>query len=84
MVARDWEARGFDCNAVSEPPGQTHRNAAHQRDALMTVMDGRLDVQMHGVDYVLEPGDEMFVPRGVPFRLLNAATAETRWLLGLD
>lgn len=83
-VSRDWSTRGFDCTMAVEPPGRVQRNAVHERDALMTVAEGRLDVQMHRVDYVLEPGDEMFVPRGIPFTLLNAGEGEARWFLGLD
>lgn len=83
-VRRDWETRGFDCSAVSEPTGLVRRNAVYERDALITVLEGRLDLQMHDVDYVLDPGDEMYVPRGIPFTLRNTAAGETRCLLGLD
>jgi uncharacterized protein YdcH (DUF465 family) len=83
-VARDWSDRGYDCSHQQEPAGQARRETTHARDALMVVVEGRLDVGMHGVDYVLQPGDELFVPRGAPFTLRNVAAGESRWLLGLD
>jgi uncharacterized protein YdcH (DUF465 family)/mannose-6-phosphate isomerase-like protein (cupin superfamily) len=83
-VCGDWGPRGFACSEVTAPSGIVRRDQQYEQDALMTVMDGRLDVQMHDVDYVLELGDEMFIPRGVPFTLLNTGVGEARCLLGLD
>lgn len=66
-VSRDWHERGYSSAAwrpaaADRRPGQTY-----ERDALIVVVQGRLDIQMHGADYVLEPGDELFIPKGAPF-----------------
>jgi hypothetical protein len=83
-VSRDWQERGYGCTPFVPPPGAGRPGKMYERDALLTVVEGRLDVQMHGVDYVLEPGDELFVPRAAPFTLRNLRGDETRCLLGLD
>jgi mannose-6-phosphate isomerase-like protein (cupin superfamily) len=41
-------------------------------------------MQMHGVDYLLEPGDELFIPRGAPFTRRNSGEAPADCLLGFD
>ncbi|MGE0624200.1 MAG: DUF465 domain-containing protein [Pseudomonadales bacterium] len=81
-VSRDWRERGYDCAEITEPPGLEHRDEVYEKDAVMTVAEGRLDVRMHGVDYVLEPGDEMYIPRGLTFTLRSLL--ETRCYLGFD
>jgi uncharacterized protein len=83
-VARDWTERGYASTAQVAGSGATGPGATQDKDALLTVLDGRLDVEMHGVDYVLEPGDELFIPRGAPFALRNLGAGESRYLLGLD
>jgi uncharacterized protein YdcH (DUF465 family)/mannose-6-phosphate isomerase-like protein (cupin superfamily) len=83
-VSRDWSERGYSCKTLAEPPGHVGSSEAYAKDALMTVVEGRVDVEMHSVDYVLEPGDELFIPRGAPFTLRNTGLGETRCFLGLD
>ena len=83
-VARDWTERGFTCATVIESPAPRSRPEKHSKDALMAVAEGRLIVEMHGVDYVLEPGDELFIPRGAPFAVHNDSEEEVRCFFGLD
>ena len=87
-VSRAWQERGYDCalQAVapgSDRPGST-RERSEARDLLITVSDGELDVELGGVDYVLAPGDELFIPSDTRFALRNRGTAEARYYLGLD
>ncbi|MEZ5560603.1 MAG: DUF465 domain-containing protein [Pseudomonadales bacterium] len=81
-VSRDWRERGYGCATVVLPAGPSLPDEARGRDALLVVTDGRLDIEMHGVDYVLEPGDELFIPRGTSFVVREAGAV--RCYLGLD
>lgn len=83
-VSRNWSQRGYSCVPLTAPPGEGQRNQTYAKDALITVVEGRLDLKMHGVGYTLEPGDELFIPRGVSFTLHNVCTEKTRCFLGLD
>jgi uncharacterized protein YdcH (DUF465 family)/mannose-6-phosphate isomerase-like protein (cupin superfamily) len=83
-VTRDWIARGFSCRAFSDPPGQEWRDYRHDTNELMTVVDGRLEISMHGENWALEPGDELYIPRGVTHTVRNRHTGTTRWLYGYD
>lgn len=83
-VARDWIVRGFSCRAFADPPGQEWRNFAHDSDELVTVVEGRLEVQMHGESWALQPGDELYIPRGAVHTVRNTHGGDTRWLYGYD
>jgi uncharacterized protein YdcH (DUF465 family)/mannose-6-phosphate isomerase-like protein (cupin superfamily) len=83
-VTRDWIKRGFSCRAFTDPPGQVWRDYVHDTDELVTVVDGRLEVMMHGENWVLEPGDELYIPRGVSHTVRNRHAGTTRWLYGYD
>ena len=83
-VVRDWIARGYSCGAFTDPPGQEWRDFVHDTNELVTVVEGRLEVGMHGESWVLEPGDELFIPRGAPHTVRNIHNDTTRWLYGYD
>lgn len=83
-VTRDWIKRGFSCRALTDPPGQVWRDYVHDTDELVTVVDGRLEVTMHDENWVLAPGDELYIPRGVAHTARNLHAGTTRWLYGYD
>ena len=83
-VTRSWIRRGFSCRAFTDPPGQRWCDFVHDTDELVTVIDGRLEVSMHGENWLLEPGDELYIPRGVSHTVHNPHHATTRWLYGYD
>ncbi|HYA39032.1 MAG TPA: cupin domain-containing protein [Candidatus Methylomirabilis sp.] len=83
-VVRDWIARGYSCRGFTDPPGREWRDFVHDTNELVTVVDGRLEVSMHGESYALEPGDELFIPRGVAHTVRNIHASTTHWLYGYD
>lgn len=83
-VTRDWIQRGFTCRAFTDPPGQQWRDYVHDTDELVTVVYGRLEVIMHDESWVLEPGDELYIPRGVTHTVHNLHPGTTHWLYGYD
>ena len=56
----------------------------HDTDELVTVVDGCLEVTMHGEHWVLGPGDELYIPRAVTHTVRNLHAGTTRWLYGYD
>lgn len=83
-VRRDWAERGYSCAPFTDPPGQVWRDYLHDCNELVTVVDGALEVEMHGVKYALAPGDELFIPRAAVHTVRNTGAGETRWLYGYD
>lgn len=83
-VVRDWIERGYSCRAFTDPPGQVWPDFVHDTDELVTVVHGRLEVRLHGASYVLEPGDELFIPRGAAHTVRNVHAGTTHWLYGYD
>lgn len=83
-VRRDWQQRGYSCEPFVDPPGQEWRDYTHKTNELLTVVEGRLEVELHGVRYTLEPGDELFIPRNAVHTVRNVYAGETRWLYGYD
>ncbi len=83
-VVRDWIQRGYSCRGFTDPPGQEWRDFVHDTNELVTVVNGRLEVSLHGESYVLEPGDELFIPRGAAHTVRNIHGGTTHWLYGYD
>ncbi|HDP89544.1 MAG TPA: DUF465 domain-containing protein [Thioalkalivibrio sp.] len=83
-VRRDWQERGYSCDGFADPPGQEWHDFTHSTNELVTVVEGRLEVSLHDMDYTLEPGDELFVPASATHTVRNVHPGETRWLYGYD
>jgi quercetin dioxygenase-like cupin family protein len=81
-VARDWRARGFSCDLFVDPPGREWNGFVHGTDELVTVVEGRLELEVGAARILAEPGDEVFIPRGVTHSVRNRADGTTRWLYG--
>ena len=83
-VAQDWRARGYDCRPFTDPPGRAWNDFVHRTDELVTVLDGRLECTVAGQRAVLEPGDELFIPREAVHSVKNVHRGTTRWLFGYN
>jgi quercetin dioxygenase-like cupin family protein len=84
MVAKDWAMRGYSCDEFRDPPGREWKDFVHDTNELVTVVEGRLRVTMGDQTVVLEPGDELFIPRHAVHSVTNIHTGLTRWLYGYD
>lgn len=62
------------------PPGlggpPTHIHS--REDELFTCVEGRVTVELDGVEHVLAPGDSPLMPRGVPHVFYNSFDVQTR------
>ena len=83
-VAQDWADRGYSCDLFVDPPGQVWRDFVHATNELVTVLNGRLEMTVGDDTVIAEPGDEIFIPRGVPHTVRNINDATTFWLFGYD
>lgn len=83
-VARDWEARGFDCRWFIDPPGTEWNDFVHPTNELVTVVEGVLSCTLAGEAMRVEPGDELTIPRRQVHCVKNVHSGTTRWLFGYD
>ncbi len=83
-VERDWGERGYSCNWFVDPPGQEWSDFVHNSNELVTVVEGRLEMTVAGSTCVIEPGDEVFIPKGAVHSVKNVYPGTTRWLYGYD
>ena len=83
-VAQDWSARGFSCQLFVDPPGREWNDFVHRSNELVTVLEGQLRMTVAGRDLVLEPGDELFIPKDARHSVKNIHRGTTRWLFGYD
>jgi quercetin dioxygenase-like cupin family protein len=83
-VAADWRARGYSCDLFVDPQGREWNDFVHARNELVTVAEGRLEVKVAGSRFVVEPGDEVFIPKGALHSVKNVHATATRWLYGYD
>lgn len=81
-VAAEWEARGFTCDLFVDPPGQRWEDFSHATDELVTVVEGRLEMEIDGEVTVMEPGDEVLIPARAVHSVRNISTGTSRWLYG--
>ena len=83
-VARDWSQQGYSCAGFTDPPGREWNDFVHSCNELVTVVEGRLALKIVDKTYIVEPGDEVFIPRGAVHSVKNIDTHTTRWLYGYD
>lgn len=84
QVARDWRARGYSCHDFRDPPGREWKDFVHRTQELVTVVEGRLELEIAGERVTAGPGDEVFIPKGAVHSVQNVHPGRTRWLFGYD
>ncbi|MBS0166100.1 cupin domain-containing protein [Nitrospira sp. CMX1] len=84
QVARDWNQRGYSCDMFTDPPDREWNNFVHATNELVTVMVGKLRLTIGGKEIIAEPGDEVFIPKGVRHSVKNVSPSTTHWLYGYD
>lgn len=84
QVAQDWRTRGYSCDVFTDPPGREWNDFVHATNELVTVIVGKLKLTIGGEEIVAEPGDEVFIPKGVRHSVKNMSSSTTHWLYGYD
>lgn len=83
-VAADWARRGYSCGLFVDPPGREWNGFVHSTNELVTVAEGRLEIEIQDQRFQAEPGDEVFIPKGAVHSVRNIHEATSRWLYGYD
>lgn len=83
-VAVDWRARGYSCGTFVDPPGRCWEDFVHACNELVTVLEGRLEMEVAGETVSVVPGDEVFIPKGARHSVRNVHHATSVWLFGYD
>lgn len=83
-VERSWRKRGFSCAWFEDPPGREWKDFVHPRNELVTVVEGQLEMEIARVVCLLNPGDEVIIPKGVRHSVKNVYAGISRWLYGYD
>jgi len=83
-VIRDWGKRGYSCDVFVDPPGREWNNFVHATNELVTVVSGRLRLTIDSEEIIAEPGDEVFIPKGICHSVKNISPSTTHWLYGYD
>ena len=84
VVAASWRQRGYSCGLFIDPPGQQWNDFVHGTNELVTVVEGKLALEIGDERFVAMPGDEVFIPRGATHSVHNLHTSVSRWLYGYD
>ena len=83
-VAADWSGRGYSCHRFIDPPGQRWEDFVHDCNELVTVVEGRLELEVAGEVVTAAPGDEVFIPKGARHSVRNLHAGTCIWLYGYD
>ncbi len=83
-VAADWRARGYYCGTFVDTPGRCWEDFVHDCNELVTVVEGGLEMVVSGETVTLEPGDEVFIPKGALHSVRNIHPGTSVWLYGYD
>ena len=83
-IAADWRARGYSCHCFVDPPGREWLDFVHDCNELVTVVEGRLKLEITGDWVEAAPGDEVFIPKGARHSVVNIHRGSTTWLFGYD
>lgn len=83
-VAANWRERGYSCYDFVDPPGRAWLDFLHDSNELLTVIEGRLEIEVKGLRVVVSPGDEAFIPKGASHSVFNVHDGTTVWLYGYD
>ena len=74
-VEADWRTRGYSCGRFVDPPGQEWNDFVHRTNELVTVVEGRLALEIAGHRLEAGPGDEVFIPKGAVHSVQNITPA---------
>ena len=83
-VVSNWKSRGYGCHTFSDPPDRVWNDFVHQTNELVTVVDGQLELTIGNQTVFIQPGDEIFIPRGATHSVRNCSNTKTSWLFGYD
>ena len=81
-VKADWEARGYDFEYWSDPPGRVWPDFVHDVDEVAMLLEGEIEFTVGGVTFRPAIGEELLIPAGVRHTVVNTGSTTNRWCFG--
>ena len=81
-LQKEWDKLGFSCNLWVDPPGQIWKGYVHEVDERVYVVEGKLEFEIVGKKYVLNPNDELLIPARTKHSVKNIGSNTARWFYG--
>jgi mannose-6-phosphate isomerase-like protein (cupin superfamily) len=81
-IETDWRSRGFSCGLWTDPPGQEWVDYVHSTDELLMVLEGELQLEMHGRVFRPKVGEEVLIPARERHTVRNVGGTTAHWLYG--
>ena len=83
VVEREWNKRGVSIEYhLTDKPGREWPEFVHETHELGCILKGKLEFIADSKTYIVQTGDEMFVPKGTPHSCKNISKGDTVWVLG--
>jgi len=81
-VENEWRVRGFSCGLWVDPPGQVWEDYVHATDELLMIVEGDLELEMHGLRFRPKKGEEVLIPARACHSVRNVGGTTAQWLYG--
>ena len=82
VIEREWQNKGFSFGVFRDPPGQEWNDFVHATDEYVIVAQGTLEISVGEESARCEPGDLVWIPRGVCHSLRTTSSDGSVWLYG--
>jgi mannose-6-phosphate isomerase-like protein (cupin superfamily) len=82
QVESGWRTRGFSCGLWVDPPGQVWEDYVHATDELLMIVEGDLELEMHGRRFRPQKGEEVLIPARACHSVCNVGGTTAQWLYG--
>jgi quercetin dioxygenase-like cupin family protein len=79
-VLSAWRQRGFEGGIWVDPPGQVWEGYVHDTDELFQVIEGDVELELHGEKLRPVPGEEILIRARVVHSVRNLGSTTSRWL----
>ncbi len=83
-IKKNWQERGYSFYAMTDRPGQEWNTFVHSTDELLTVVSGKLKLELENIEIICEEGDEVFIPQNSVHSVHNINSDATRWVYGYN
>lgn len=81
-IKEEWNNRGFSCGLWTDPPGTEWEDYVHRVDELILLVEGQVELEIHGKKIQLQEVREESIPANVHHSVRNKGKTISRWLYG--
>ena len=73
---------GYECFRWHDVPGSTYPRHRHKQDECLWILKGEITFTVDGQEYLLKPGDRLYLPLRIPHSARVPAYSGTTYLVG--